>query len=268
MRQVLIDIGLNLLHDSFAPDREAVISRAQAAGVIHMILTGTDVSISRLSTTLATQRPDLFSSTVGVHPHHAADWTASTLPQLRELAGNPGAVAIGECGLDFFRNFSPPAAQETAFQAQLALAAELDMPVFLHQRDAHARFLAMLREHHVQGVAHCFTGTAAEADDYLALGLHIGITGWLCDERRGQHLREAVKGIPAERLLIETDAPYLLPRDLAPKPKTNRNEPANLPHILQALAACRGEAPQELARITTDNARRLFGLQTHPVHSP
>lgn len=257
----LIDIGLNLTHDSFDRDRDAVLQRAQAVGVQHMIVTGANVAGSRQALALVLQYPGLLSCTAGVHPHHACDWSAKTVPQLRDLAHQAGVVAIGECGLDFFRNFSSPVAQEKAFQAQLELATELNLPLFLHQRDAHARFLAILREHQPHGVAHCFTGTAAEAEDYLALGLFIGITGWLCDERRGQALREAVKSIPADRLLLETDAPYLLPRDLAPKPKTNRNEPHYLPHILHTLAACRGDDPAALARATTANARRLFKLQ-------
>lgn len=256
----LTDIGLNLTHDSFDHDRDAVLQRAQAAGVQHMIVTGADVTGSRQALKFAEQNPDLLSCTAGVHPHHASDWSVETVPQLRDMARQAGVVAIGECGLDFFRNFSPPAAQEKAFQAQLELATELNLPLFLHQRDAHASFLAMLREHQSRGVAHCFTGTIAEAEDYLALGLSIGITGWLCDERRGQALREAVKVIPAEHLLLETDAPYLLPRDLAPKPKTSRNEPQYLPHILHTLAACRQEDPGDLAATTTANAQRLFSL--------
>lgn len=259
----LIDIGVNLTHDSYDDDRDAVIARAEAAGVAHMIVTGTDVEASRRASALVRQRPAYFSSTAGVHPHHASDWTAQTPLALRELAAQPGVVAIGECGLDFFRNFSPPAAQEAAFIAQLGLAAELGLPVFLHQRDAFGRFAAILREHlpGLRGaVAHCFTGTRAEAETLVDMGLSLGITGWLCDERRGSELRAAVPHIPADRLLIETDAPYLLPRDLRPRPKSRRNEPMHLPHILAVLAGCRNESPVELGPVTTANARRLFGL--------
>ena len=154
------------------------------------------------------------------------------------------------------------AAQLTAFRRQLDLAVQLRKPVFLHQRDAHEGFLAVLREYGsrlVGGVAHCFTSGIAEARAYLDLGLYIGITGWISDERRGLHLREVVRTIPAERLLIETDGPYLLPRDLQPKPQSRRNEPMYLPHVLRAIATARGESPQELASLTTRNAHTLFG---------
>ena len=135
--------------------------------------------------------------------------------------------------------------------------------MFLHQRDAHDDFLAILREHMPSlagGVAHCFTAGPKERDAYLELGLHIGITGWICDERRGMHLREVVRGIPADRILLETDAPYLLPRDLKPAPKSRRNEPYFLPHIAAAVAAARAEPTEILARTATENARRLFRL--------
>ena len=152
-------------------------------------------------------------------------------------------VAVGECGLDYFRDFSPRDLQRRAFGWQLELAAATGKPVFLHQRDAHDDFIAILREHRVseRGVAHCFTAGEKERDAYLELGLHIGITGWINDERRGLHLREVVKGIPADRLMIETDAPYLLPRDIRPAPKTRRNEPTYLPYVVRAIAAARGE---------------------------
>jgi TatD DNase family protein len=170
-------------------------------------------------------------------------------------------VAIGECGLDYNRNYSPHPAQEKWFVAQLELAAELGKPLFLHSRDAHPRFAEILRNLRVgKAVAHCFTGEGPELRAYLELGLYIGITGWICDERRGAHLRPLVKEIPADRLLVETDAPYLTPRDLRPQPKARRNEPAFLPHILRAVAQARGEAPEALAAQTTRNARALFGL--------
>jgi len=170
--------------------------------------------------------------------------------------------SAGECGLDYFRNYSPHEDQRRVFRLQLELAVELSKPVFLHQRAAHADFVAILREHLPQlpgAVAHCFTGNASELEDCLALGLGIGITGWICDERRGAHLKELVAGIPPERLLLETDGPYLLPRDLVPKPASRRNEPSYLPHILTTVARHRGEHAEEVARITTENARRLFG---------
>ena len=182
---------------------------------------------------------------------------------IHRLAKTAEVVAIGECGLDFNRNFSTPAEQEKAFTAQLALAAELEMPVFMHCRDAHERFLALLDpwlDKLPGAVLHCFTGSRQEALDCLDRGLYLGITGWVCDERRGLELRELLPVIPADRLLLETDAPYLLPRDIKPKPASRRNEPAWLGHIVTSVAQWRGEDPHGLSAQTDDNVRRLFGI--------
>ncbi len=260
----LIDIGINLTHDSFDADRDAVIARAQAAGVVQMIVTGATLTGSAAAAGFARARPQVLYATAGVHPHHAAELTGERIADLRELARAAEVVAVGECGLDYFRNYSPHAAQQAAFHRQLELARELGKPVFLHQRDAHEDFVAILREHGSQwrGVAHCFTGTAAQLEDYLALGLAIGITGWINDERRGAHLIELVRSIPAAALLLETDGPYLLPRDLSPRPASRRNEPAYLPHVARTVARARGEPLGALARSSTQAARTLFGLAT------
>lgn len=257
----LIDIGLNLTHDSFDADRDAVLSRAQLAGVERFIVTGTSVAASTAACELASAAPGRLFATAGVHPHHADELDDAGLQVLRELSARPQVVAIGECGLDFFRDFSPRPAQETAFEAQLDLATEVGLPVFLHQRDAHERFVGLLapwRAKLMGGVAHCFTGSKTELAAYLDLDLFIGITGWLCDERRGQALREAVPSIPLDRLLIETDAPYLLPRDLPEKPRTRRNEPCYLPHILERIAELRPEPLERLAEATQANSEQLF----------
>lgn len=262
-----IDIGANLTHDSFDRDREAVIERARHHGVVQMIVTGASLAGSAAAIDLARAHEGTLFATAGVHPHHAAQLSAADVPQLRGLLAQPQVVATGECGLDYYRDLSPREAQLRAFEWQLQLAAESGKPVFLHQRDAHQDFIAVLREHRgklVGAVAHCFTGTAGELEDYLALELSIGITGWLCDERRGAHLPALVARIPAGRLLLETDAPYLLPRDLAPKPKSRRNEPTYLPHVAAAVAAARGESLEQLAASTSANARNLFSLPAAP----
>jgi TatD DNase family protein len=264
MTIALIDIGSNLTHDSFAQDRDAVMARAFDAGVRRQVVTGADLAGSSHAAALAAAHPGVLSSTAGVHPHHARDFDASRREELAELLRRPEVVAVGECGLDYYRNFSPPQAQRAAFIAQLELAAAARKPVFLHQRDAHADFAAILAEFRSRltgAVAHCFTGGRSELDDYLALDLHIGVTGWVNDERRGQNLREAVPHIPADRLMVETDAPYLLPRDLRPAPKSRRNEPCYLPHVARAVATLRGETLQRLADSTTRNALRFFGLK-------
>ncbi|HEY1724875.1 MAG TPA: TatD family hydrolase [Steroidobacteraceae bacterium] len=263
-----IDIGANLTHDSFKSDLDAVIARAQSQRVLQMIVTGATVTGSAAALALARAHPGALFATAGVHPHHAAEFTTDELPQLRELLTQPEVVAAGECGLDYFRDFSPRPDQRRAFEWQLRLAAESGKPVFLHQRDAHADFVALLREHRASlrgGVAHCFTAGKRELEDYLGLELSIGITGWICDERRGTHLRQLLPSVPAERLMLETDAPYLLPRDLAPKPKSSRNEPMLLPHIGAAVAAARGESLEQCAEATTANARRFFGLPALPA---
>jgi TatD DNase family protein len=263
----LVDIGINLAHDSYAGDRTEVIARATAAGVAQLIVTGATLASSAAALELARAHPGQLFATAGVHPHQAGELTAAEMPRLRALLGEPGVVAAGECGLDYFRNFSPQPTQRRAFAEQLALAVELGMPLFLHQRDAHHDFTAALREHGgaLRGVAHCFTGGETELQTYLDLGLHIGITGWICDERRGQHLQALVHRIPAGRLLLETDGPYLLPRDLRPRPAARRNEPAYLRHIAAAVARARGESLDECAAHTTAAARALFGLAAaHP----
>jgi len=258
-----IDIGANLTHDSFKRDRDAVIERARSHRVLQLIVTGASVAGSAAALELARAHPGTLFATAGVHPHYASQLSAADLPALRELLSQPEVVASGECGLDYNRNLSPREAQLRAFEWQLQLAAESAKPVFLHQRDAHEDFVAVLREHRARlagAVAHCFTAGQRELEEYLALGLSVGITGWLCDERRGAHLQALLPRIPAGRLMLETDAPYLLPRDLAPKPDSRRNEPMFLPHIGAAVAAARGESLEHCAAYTSANARALFAL--------
>ncbi len=259
----LIDIGANLTHESFAPDLDAVLARAAAAGVVQMMVTGADHEGSRRAVALAVAHPGVLTATAGVHPHHAAGHGPQDRDALAALVRLPQVVAVGECGLDYFRDLSPRPAQRAAFLAQLEIAVEARKPVFLHQRDAHADFVAILEDFAPRlagGVAHCFTGGPAELERYLDLGLAVGVTGWVCDELRGAALRDAVPRIPAGRLMIETDAPYLLPRDLVPMPRSRRNEPAYLVHVARAVAALRGERLEDLAAATTANARRLFAL--------
>lgn len=259
MLPLLVDIGVNLAHAQFRADRDAVVTRAVDAGVAQLIVTGTSERSSEAARDLARARRGVLYATAGVHPHDAKSCGQNTIATLRALCASKEVVAVGECGLDFNRDFSPRPVQERWFAEQLALAAELSLPVFLHERDAHARFLAIVREHRMKlpgGVVHCFTGTRAEATAYLDLGLDIGITGWICDERRGLPLREVVQHIPLPRLMIETDAPFLAPRDMRPRPQ--RNEPAFLPHILRTVAAALGEPAPAVAAATTGNAHRLF----------
>ncbi|MDR2216579.1 MAG: TatD family hydrolase [Nevskiaceae bacterium] len=259
----LIDIGANLGHESFRDDLHAVLTRAGQVGVHRLIVTGTSIEATQSAIALHRQWPQRLFATAGVHPHHASNLDDDALAALSALARDEAVVAIGECGLDYFRDFSPREAQREAFHRQLELAAGLGKPVFLHQRDAHQDFLAILKEHRANlsgGVAHCFTGNAQEMEDYLALDLAIGITGWICDERRGQHLLPLIPMIPAGQLMIETDAPYLLPRTLRPAPKTRRNEPSWLPEVARVVAQARGESVTALAEHTTATAAKFFAL--------
>ena len=256
------EIGVNLTSSVFADDREQVIENARQAGVEGMILIGSNLNDSRQALAVAQTHAGCYS-TAGVHPHYASEFDADSLDSLRVLLACPQVRAIGETGLDFNRNYSPQPAQIHAFEQQLELAGETGLPVFLHQRDAHRTFLPMIKAYRNQlsdAVAHCFTGTEQELHDYLDLNLYIGITGWICDERRGLHLQELVKQIPVDRLLLETDAPYLLPRNITPKPKSRRNEPAFITYVLAKVAACLGISEQQLARQTVQNTRRFFRL--------
>jgi len=256
----LTDIGANLTHASFRDDLDDVLARARAAGVATIVVTGTSVADSGAAALLAERHAGVYA-TAGVHPHHARDCDPATIPALRALAARPRVIALGECGLDFNRNYSTHLEQERCFVAQLELGIELGKPLFLHSRDAHPRFAEILHHYRpAKAVAHCFTGGQAELHAYLKLGLYIGITGWICDERRGRHLLELVHDIPPDRLLVETDAPYLAPRDLRPQPKSRRNEPAYLPHVLGTVARALGRTIDELAAQTARNASVLFGL--------
>ncbi len=257
----LIDIGANLAHDSFDDDRDAVLARGRAAGIRQIVVTGSSVESTQRAIALARSNPGELFATAGMHPHHAMDLTPEVLAAFEVSAKLPEIRAVGECGLDYFRDLSPRDAQRRAFGQQLELAQRVGKPVFLHQREAHDDFLAILKEHGVtRGVAHCFTAGERERDAYLEQGLHIGITGWINDERRGRHLREVVRAIPADRLMLETDAPYLLPRDIEPAPKSRRNEPSYLPWVARAVAAARGETPEDVAAATAATARAFFGL--------
>ena len=261
---MLIDIGANLTHESFAHDLDAVLGRAREHDVACMVVTGASRDGSRAALALAQTHAGVLYATAGVHPHHAVDYDEATDALLRELATRPQVRAVGETGLDYHRNYSPRDVQREVFKRQLRIAAELGKPLFLHQRDAHEDFIALLRRYRDRvpaAVVHCFTDTGEALRDYLALDCHIGITGWICDERRGTHLRELVREIPANRLMIETDAPYLLPRTVRPAPAHRRNEPMYLQHICAEIARDRGEPAQVTAAGSRATAEAFFGLQ-------
>lgn len=234
-----------------------------------IIVTGTSVRSSEQAIELCKLHPDLLYSTVGVHPHDAKSCDEKTIDRLRTLAQSPCVVSLGECGLDFDRNFSDPAVQELWFAEQLKLAAELKKPVFLHERSAHNRFVAILNEHKdildlSTCVVHCFTGSSTELKKYLEMGMYIGITGWVSNKDKGADLRAAVKHIPLDKIMIETDAPFIAPRNAVAEDgsrvRINRNEPELLHLVLSELAYCMGVTVDELAKASTENAHRFFRI--------
>lgn len=264
MSKQYIDIGINLMHRSFNSDRETVIKESVEAGVYPLIMTGTSVRSSESAARYASGNKKYLYSTAGVHPHDAKSCDDRTIEALRKLSYLSQVVAIGECGLDYDRDFSPRDVQRKWFEAQIQLAREVDMPLFLHERAAFSDFKAILganKDICPKSVVHCFTGTKQELKAYLDLGCYIGITGWICDERRGTNLRTIVKEIPLEKLMIETDAPFLTPRNLKERPNDNRNSPIYLPHIAADIAKCRGESVEKLTEATTANAKAFFNLE-------
>ncbi len=259
----LVDICFNFTHSSFRKDEQWVLQRAYDVGVTTLMVTGSTLAGSRHGIELAEHNPEHLYATVGMHPHLAKDWTPNSLSELRNLAKHERVKAIGEAGLDYNRNYSPRQVQRFAFKQQIELACDLDMPLFVHERDAHKDLYNLLRQYRndlIDVIIHCFTGTVEQLEAYLEMDFHIGITGWICDERRGQHLHDIIKRIPLSRLMIETDAPYLVPRDLKPQPKGRRKEPAYLPHILETVAKHLNLPAEIIANYTTANARRFFRL--------
>lgn len=261
-----VDIGVNLTHSSFKSCLDDVVYRSQAQGVNTLILTGLDITISEQAIALSAQ--DGMYCTAGVHPHEASQWSNSTYTELKNLSQHPKVVAIGETGLDFYRNFSEQQQQIKAFEGQLELSCETQLPLFMHERDASDQQSDILFAHRDQlskGVIHCFTGDKKTLYRYLDLNLYIGITGWICDERRGKNVLALVKDIPADRLMIETDSPFLLPRNLPEATSQllknkKTNEPCTLPWIAQTIAQATGKTLETIAEETTSNAKHFFNL--------
>ncbi len=261
----ITDIGVNLTNDRFNKDLADTLQRGLDAGVHRHIITGTSLSTSQhaLELSLDDSLPCQRFATAGFHPHSASENNPKSWQQLTALWQHPQVVAIGETGLDFNRNFSTPTQQLDSFEKHLQAAVRLQLPLFLHERDAAGEFLELINDYRSgfsKAVVHCFTGTEALLKQLLELDIHIGITGWICDERRGEHLQSAIKLIPSNRLMLETDSPYLLPRDIRPKPKSSRNEPAHLAHILQRVAHFRGQNIADLAQQTETTVNDFFGF--------
>jgi len=259
----LVDIGVNFRSKQLTGLATEIIERAKDANVGAILATGTSLESSRSELALAHQHPGYLFSTAGVHPHSADGWNVAIREGLLTILADPACVAVGETGLDYNRNFSTPANQRRAFAAQLEMAVVIGKPLFLHCRDAFDDFQAMVRDAvaaGAHGVVHCFTGSQDEAVVFVELGLDIGVTGCVANLSRGQALREAVKSIPLERMHLETDAPYLGPKNA--KRRRPYNEPANLVWVARAVAELRGIDELVVVQACTRNSVRLFGLST------
>ncbi|MDP2561993.1 TatD family hydrolase [Psychrobium sp. 1_MG-2023] len=264
MPESYIDIAVNISNGPLETRVEQIIEEAKAVNVNHLIALGCNIVNTEKAILLSKRFPGSIYATAGIHPHDAKTFDQHSIAQLSAFAQEPTVVALGECGLDFNRDFSPRPKQEYAFEAQLELAATLNMPIIMHQRDAHDRFITIFERYKSdisKGVVHCFTGEESELNDLLSLDLHIGITGWICDERRGLHLLESVHLIPDNRLMLETDSPYLIPRDLKPKPKSRNNVPANLPHIAARVAQARGQSLEQLSKNCYKTTKQFFDIK-------
>ena len=235
----IADIACNFTSDRFDNDLDEVINQAIVNNITKFGLICSRLSdIDKLLEIYNRYSKDMFF-TIGVHPHHANEINEEYLKKLKEVINNNNPHAIGETGLDFFRNLSTYEEQIFAFEEQIKIAIDTNKPLFLHQRDSHDDFIKILRKYSSdinKSVVHCFTGTKEQLNDYLELDCYIGVTGWICDEKRNIELRKTIKNIPLERLMIETDCPYLIPKNLEEKPKNNRNEPTYLNHIANEVA--------------------------------
>ena len=254
------DAGVNLTNKRLLKDLDGVMQRARQAEVRKQLIISTSIEEAEQALELCRQYPEQLVMTVGIHPHDAGEAPADYKEKLRELAQAPAVVAIGECGLDFNRNYSPRAEQEAVFVAQIELANELGLPLYLHERDAIERQIELLNQYCADStpcLTHCFTGGVEALARYAERGHWFGITGWVCDDRRNQELVEALPNLPLDRLVLETDAPFLLPRGLKPRPKMN--EPRLLPVIGETLADYLGLSAEKLAELTYANTERFFG---------
>lgn len=257
----MIDVGVNINHSFLIDDIGKTLDEMREAGVNGMICIASDLEESKLVQSLGQKHSQIWN-TLGCHPHQAKTWNIDSKTIFSELIQTAKPIAIGETGLDFNRNYSTPSEQFYAFDEQIELAIEHQLPLYLHERDAHQEMLERLRQHPdlaKKSVIHCFTGNQQELDNYLELGLYIGVTGWVCDERRGADLQVSVPHIPLDKLLIETDAPYLLPRNIRPRPK--KNHPKYLPWVAMEVARLKGVTCEELILNTTKNTESLFGIK-------
>ena len=257
----MFDACVNLHNDQFSANPWAVVERGFEAGLTGMGLTGSCLESSRLAIQLAKRAPDKLCATVGLHPHSAKDCTPELMDTFHEMMKNPLVRAVGECGLDHFRNLSTPQEQRQCFIAHLNLAREFNKPIFLHQRDAFEEFIGIMDTHapDVPTLVHCFTDGLTELKALLERGYFVGITGWIADTRRNQELLNAIPQLPLDRMLIETDAPWLTPRNIPNFRKLRSNEPKYLSYVVEAISKATGHSIEDIVKHSTQNARQFFG---------
>ncbi len=256
-----IDIACNFTHESYKDNLNEVITNAELEGVEKFVLLCASLADLELIKEIQIYAPEKFFITAGIHPHHATEILDSNYDNLLDRLQSINPNVIGETGLDYFRNISPPDVQKKSFSMHIEIAKELSLPLYLHQRNAHDDFIRAIKENRnnfPKFIVHCFTGTQKELDEYLELGAYIGLTGWICDANRNIDLRQSIKNIPIDRMMIETDCPYLIPRNLPNKPKKNINEPKYLPHIANEIANLIGVEIDELKLATRNNAINFF----------
>jgi len=257
----LFDIACNFSSDRFDKDLDDVIQRAKEKKVTKFLVVSASLKDVEKVHQIYLNNKDSCFFTIGVHPHHANEFNLSSSKEMKYLIEKYKPHSVGETGLDFFRNISSYEEQLFAFEEQIKIAIDNNQPLFLHQRDAHADFMKVVKKYKdniPKAVLHCFTGTQKELDDYLNMGFYIGLTGWICDERRNVDLRKSLINIPVEKLMIETDCPYLIPRNLNDRPKNNRNEPSYLPHIAKEIAGLVKIDVNKFAEVTYANSINFF----------
>ena len=256
-----IDIACNFTHESFKHNLDEVINNAEQEGVEKFVLLCASLADIDPIKVIQNNAPEKYFISAGIHPHHATEILEINYDALLNKFKSISPNAIGETGLDYFRNISPPDIQKKSFGMHIEIAKELSLPLYLHQRDAHGDCIRIIKENisnFPKFVVHCFTGTQAELDEYLELGAYIGLTGWICDAKRNIDLRKSIKNIPIEKMMIETDSPYLIPKNLMIKPNKNINEPKYLPHIANEICELTGYDLEELKSATSNNAIEFF----------
>lgn len=258
----MIDIGANLCNPQFSHDLNDILENAFHDGVKCCIITGNNIKCSFDAVKIIKENKSQMKlySTAGIHPHNAKNFNKNSSESILKLIKEQCVVAIGECGLDYNRLFSTKEEQIKCFEEQLRIAETNNLPVFLHERDSGDDFVNILKKYKVSGVVHCFTGKPEHVKEYIKMGFYIGITGWVSDHRRNKTLLESIKYIPLNKLLIETDCPFLTPYNMPFAGKHKRNEPKYLKYIVKTLASLYKVTENEVIKSTTENAKSLFRI--------